>query len=394
MTGIRQTRRARPVRPCGWGRALRWLLPVLALLGGMVMAVGSAAASESIEQRLLSVEVDVAGRSAEARRGAAVDALERLLELWTGEYTGLAEDHPGRALFAEAERFIEGYRYVSGDAGLRIELRFDGAAVRGALGEQGVAVWDHRRRPLLLWAGIEVDGERFLLGSHAEGQPQAVAEAAAVLREQSREYGLPLILPLLDLEDRGQVRFSDIWGGFDDRLREASIRYGQTTLIGAGLRQTSAGAWRGRWQAIIGEDQITYQTGPGSLEAVVGAAFAQLGSYFVERFAGVPGEGAGERLQLTIAGVEGLADYATLISYLRGVAGVERVLVRQAAGEELTVELRLAQSPERVVGALERSVYLAREPGLDERSELPDEYGEHTEHKERAEMRGYRWRGG
>ena len=51
-----------------------------------------------------------------------------------------------------------------------------------------------------------------------------LAAAEMAMEERSAERAVPIILPLLDLEDQSVISAAEIWGGFSDRVIAASAR--------------------------------------------------------------------------------------------------------------------------------------------------------------------------
>lgn len=347
--------------PCGiqnasglWSRGLRSLLRAFAWGGALVLAVcvGSAQAG------FYTVEVPVDNRQ-DAERERAVEAgLERVLGRMVGVYDGL-EDHPAAALLEEAERYLEGFRYVRVDDQLAVELRYEGPLIRRALGEREVPVWDSYRAPILLWVATEIDGDRQMVNPAVTGPEQDLLER---LQRGAEERALPLIFPLLDLTDRRRVGFLDVWGGFEESLEEGSARYGRGGVIAVGLRQAASGAWHGRWSILAGEQSRQFHVGPGPLEAVVEEGLNTAGRLLTERYAAIPGEHDGQQLELVLTGVDGVDHYLGALRHLESVRGVERVDVRRVDGDQLVISLIVERNPERVAEDLDESERLWVEP--------------------------------
>nr|WP_275951818.1 DUF2066 domain-containing protein [Halorhodospira halochloris] len=329
------------------------------------------------------VETGVDDRLEASREQAIERGLEQLIGIMTGEYQGLDEDHPAYGMLAEAERHLEGYRYTRLNGELGVELRFDASSIKAELGEREVAVWGRHRRPLLVWAFADFNGQRVMLSDRHTGYTVEQLEVVEALRTQARERGLPLLFPLLDWQDRRSLGYADVWGGFTQNIREASERYGGAAVISVGLRRTSTGAWRGHWTAILGEESIAYRSGPGALDEVIGDALDLIGQRFVERYAAIPGDPEGRRMEVVILGIEGLEDYVAMQRRLRQIAGVDAVNIRRVEGRRAMLELVLSHNMDLVLEDLDDLPQLLVEP-------LPSvDFGEEAGRVVRA----YRWRG-
>jgi hypothetical protein len=118
-------------------------------------------------------------------------------------------------------------------------VSFDGEALESMLRRSGQTVWGSERPLTVIWLAVNWgQGEREII---AADDPEDMGDEARsvdrnrLLRERVLEVaerrGLPVVFPLLDTEDLQNVAFSDIWGGFDDQLLEASKRYQATSDI-------------------------------------------------------------------------------------------------------------------------------------------------------------------
>jgi uncharacterized protein len=94
----------------------------------------------------------------------------------------------------------------------------------------------------LAWVVVEDDaGERRC----SAGSEHPVADG---LRERARERGLPLQLPLMDLDDQLAVDPAAVWGRLSQTLQPASERYGADIVLVGRLQQLPDQRWVGSWE--------------------------------------------------------------------------------------------------------------------------------------------------
>ncbi|WP_226801771.1 DUF2066 domain-containing protein [Alkalilimnicola sp. S0819] len=307
-------------------------------------------------QSLFDVRVPVANGGAQAREQAMPAALEQVLARLTGQ-GGLAADERLRDLLPRAGRYVQRYSYEQGedDAPPTLRLSFDDRALRAALAERQVPVWQQGKPAVLAWVAVEQGRERDLLGG--EDDP-ALRQA---MREAARDYGLALLFPLLDLEDRRSIRVSDVWGGFADSVLTASRRYEASAVLSARLNQDRAGRWQGAWRLYLGgEAAAAWQSRGESAQGALADGMRGLAQGFAARYAVVPGQRE-ERLRLRVEAVSQASDYAWLQQRLAEVPGVSGVGLARAEGRDLEFELALDLAPERVLGTLDRVPWLRRQ---------------------------------
>ena len=125
---------------------------------------------------------------------------------------------------------------------------FDSLGLQETLTVRNQPVWGEERPLTLLWVAIDGGpGERGILAASPSpvSSSDAVESAAAALREEllaaANQRGLPISLPLMDVQDLDAVDFIDIWGMFFERVDQASVRYGP----GRGLERAHSTRRRG-----------------------------------------------------------------------------------------------------------------------------------------------------
>ncbi|MFX3657599.1 MAG: DUF2066 domain-containing protein [bacterium] len=226
MFGTRRHRRRR--------RAGAWFALTLALL-----AAAPAGADEV--PWLYDVRVPVADQSPGARIEAGGRALAELLTRITGLASVPRSDPVNRAL-AAPDLYDSQFGFERGaDGGLELGLQFVPDAVLKLVREARLPVWRANRPRVVAWIVVEdASGERAVLGTASD---HPVAQA---VRERARQRGLPLQLPLMDLEDQLAVDPAAVWGRLSQTLLPASERYGADIVLVGRLQQVPGGSWIGR----------------------------------------------------------------------------------------------------------------------------------------------------
>lgn len=316
---------------------LRALFGVCLLLFVLRPAVAAEAA--------LSVRIAVESQQPEVREQVTRQALSQILLRMTGR-DDLAESEAAAPLLERPGRFLQRYQYESQPGQqLVLLMQFDGTAIRRALAGRGVPTWSADRPPVLVWLAVEQGGRRLLVGGEEGGDIRAQLQAAAARR------GVLLLFPLMDSEDRQKVSGADVFGGFTERVQQASERYG-TPLMVMGRMYREGGGWAARW-TLSERDSVSWNTAGPTLGEVLNSAAVELATRLQTRYAILPTPGSREQqLVIQVAGVSTLRDYDRLERRLRSVGGVTDV--RPLALEPDTVMLQLAFeiAPERVWNAL------------------------------------------
>jgi hypothetical protein len=218
-----------------------------------------------------------------------------------------------------------------------IRVGFRRSAVEEALVAANWPIWGAERPLTQLWVAIDFgNGQRALLSEQAEdlGLDRQSAELVEAIRDEvllaADQRGLPVSLPLLDLEDFSSISFAEIWGGFDLLIERASARYAADAALLVRIEVGPFGLDI-RWSLL--QD--------GRSRSLVSTAVRDGIDWVADQYAAEFSSIGGARIvRLAIEGVNSLADYGRVMSYLEAVSVLQAVDV--AAFEGNVLSLRVA----------------------------------------------------
>jgi hypothetical protein len=313
------------------------------IAGLMVLLLGSTPLQAARVGDLFQTEVDAAGRDAAARDAALQQALQEVMVRVTGSAGAVAQP-PARQLLQRPGRFVEQYRFEEaagpeGEAQLRLWAQFDGVALAREIRAAGLPYWGSERPDVLLWLAVDDRGRRYLVSEASESQ------AGDAVRQAARLHGLPVTLPLMDLEDQRAVQFTDVWGGFLGAIEPASQRYRpQVVLVGKLDRSGAGGSWRSSWNLLAAGSAQGWSGRGSTMAGAVKEGIAQATEWLAGQYA-VSDSGSSLR-PLVVEGIRGLGDYARVYAYLAALTPVDQVQVVRVADQEVQFDLTLS-TPER-----------------------------------------------
>jgi len=242
-------------------------------------------------------------------------------------------------------------------------VSFDGEAIEQVLRAAGLTVWGRDRPLTLVWLAVDWgQGEREVIA--AGDEDRAVQEGRSIdrnrlLRERLLEIaekrGLPLAFPLLDTTDLQSVTFSDIWGGFDERIVDASQRYDANSILIGRVRPSSS--QRNRWTYVFGSETRAWDGPP---ESVV----SQIADLLAAEFA-VGGDAPLETVTLNVSGVQTVDAYGSLQSVLSGVSLIESFRIAEVDGDVVSYQVEVRGGADRLRRALRFAGLLEQEDTVD-----------------------------
>jgi hypothetical protein len=262
------------------------------------LALASVAAQAETVSGLYQVREPLEGQGAEARTQATGKALETLVLRLTGD--AKAAQNPALAeLRKDPQQIIN---QVGTEAGPpeSVLVEFDPGSTERALRKAGLALWGGNRPSILgWWLNDSAEGSNLVGDGQTSAQP---------LRRAAQHRGLPLRLPLADLQEQLLANAKQIDGSDPALLREASERYGADALL-AVHAQEADGKWQGKWQLWLGDQREQGSAEGADQAALADAVMLAVSSRLAPRYVTRPG--ASSQLQIQVQGMN-LQRYAEL----------------------------------------------------------------------------------
>lgn len=330
--------------------------PWFVLLLLLVLSGGGALANPA---SLYQAEIPVADEGSAARNAALSEMLAGVLVRATGN-AAIAGQAGAQEVIAAAPSLVEQYRYRAVERdGAVVRLlwaRFDRAAVERMLRERGILVWSQRPR-VLLWLATEQGAQRRLL------RLDETPDARDAVLARAAERGMPLQLPLLDLEDQAQLTPADLWSDYQAAIRTASERYPHDRVLSGRLRALGNGRWGGSWTLAGRSGQTqTFETAPQALPQALAAGIDRAQDLLAARYAPVAGGVAAGGTAVRFVGVDDLDGYGQLVRLLEGLDSVAAAALQRIDGGEFTFVLTPNGGQENLERALASSGILVAEP--------------------------------
>ena len=319
------------------------------LATGLVALCLCVAATAVEMSALYTVEVPLDPDIPDAQILAYQTALSEVLVRVTGT-TAIAESEQIAELFPDPGGYVLQYRSGTDNT---LVVSFDGAAIENVLRRAGAPIWGSDRPLTLIWIAVDWgQGEREIV---AADDPQRVSGDARsidrnrLLRERvaavASRRGIPVLFPLLDIEDLENISFSDIWGGFDDLLLQASNRYGADSVLVGRIRTESL--QMNRWTWYLGDERVNWN---GETGEMINLLADSLAARFV-----VDSRSPMETIRLTISGIGSVDAFGQVQRFVENLRVIDEIMIDTVAGDRIVYKVRIQGGMERLQRALELS---------------------------------------
>ncbi|MBU3022791.1 DUF2066 domain-containing protein [Aestuariibacter sp. A3R04] len=194
------------------------------------VSLARASSTVSVAQGVIAVD----DQSQQTQRGAAREAMRQVFIKMTGQ-RDIVDNPVVSHVIRNPQEYLRSYRFEADGTNLLYIADFDAEALTSLLKQESLPLWGQRRPDTLIWLALESDdGQRVIIEDSASDTVKGPIKAIA------SERGVPVVFPLMDLDDNTQISTYDVWGRFAERLKHASVRYEPDFVIGARLYKVKA----------------------------------------------------------------------------------------------------------------------------------------------------------
>lgn len=285
---------------------------------------------------LYLVKLPIAEQGKTALWKASLSGLKEVLVRKSGS-TEILQSQEVREAYRRVTRFLQRFEYASQDGDSEypyiISLYFEPRLIDNLIQESKMPLWGANRPLTIIWIAVEEDFERKIVLESAEAE-----SIHTDIQESATRRGLPVILPLMDLEDELVVSISDIWGRFPTAIRQASSRYAaDVSLFGRIYQQGDV--WLGNFSYINQGNQGAFEVSGESKESVVAQMTDQLADQLCSKYCVVEEVGIKNELLIDISDISSFQQFKGAQNYLASLSSVSRVEV--VSVEKLNVLFKL-----------------------------------------------------
>ena len=282
-------------------------------------------------------QVVVAEQSQQVLKQALPKAMESVLVKMSGSSDVLQVPKIAEQLF-KASNYVSNYRYLTDNDQTQLIVTFNQAALARLLQETGQTPWVGKRPTTLFW--IQVEGPK--------GDDVVSSTDTSMLHEElvklSRARGLPILLPLMDLQDPVSDDLS-ISENKLDLVEQLKQRYGVSSVVVARIHQHASSdndeiSWESQWTLSVKGQNVTWDVQAQSEQDLMASALNRITDVEVGD-ALLSGEQSQQALTLAVTQVSDLVDYAQVMDYLKSLSMVKAVNVQDMQGSTLFIALTI-----------------------------------------------------
>ena len=335
---------------------------VFALLVVLLGALHLPAAAVTVED-LFTVELPVADQTTSLRLESFSEAFKQVIVKASGSDEALRSPAFERPIKGSA-RYVKQFRYITRnstddeevEAGrLYLRIDFNQQLIESLLRENNFPVWGRERPSSLLVISYDVNENIKLVADDSTPDlVEALDQAASV-------HAVPVLFPLMDLEDIALVKIGDIVSRQYDSIDTMATRYAPDALLVGQIVGRSGEGWHGDWEVRFAEQIFKWKFKASSKQAVIDQVIKHLARILALEYALEDHRRVEQTLLLSVSALEGIDKLIAVQKYLKSLNVVDSVRVAMINEDVITYRLKLRNDAEDLQRLIEFGEVLEQE---------------------------------
>ncbi len=335
---------------------------VFALLAVLLGTFHLPAAAVTVED-LFTVELPVADQTTSLRLESFSEAFRQVIVKASGSDEALRSPAFERPIKGSA-RYVKQFRYITRnslddeevEAGrLYLRIDFNQQLIESLLRENNFPVWGRERPSSLLVISYDVNENIKLVADDSTPDlVEALDQAASV-------HAVPVLFPLMDLEDIALVKIGDIVSRQYDSIDTMAMRYAPDALLVGQIVGRSGEGWHGDWEVRFAEQIFKWKFKASSKQAVIDQVIKHLARILALEYALEDHRRVEQTLLLSVSALEGIDKLIAVQKYLKSLNVVDSVRVAMINEDVITYRLKLRNDAEDLQRLIEFGEVLEQE---------------------------------
>ena len=271
---------------------------------------------------LYLVKLPVAEQGKTALRKVSLEGFKEVLVRKSGSSAILQSEEVRRA-YRKVTSYLQRFEYARQEdpeeLSYIISLYFEPRLIDGLIQESKMPLWGSNRPLTIVWLAVEEGFERKIVVENSLDN-----SSFELLQANGLRRGLPIILPLMDLEDELVVSISDIWGRFPTAIETASERYAADVALYGRINQLGD-LWVGKFSYLNQGNENAFDLESESKEALLGELMDRLADELCNKYCVVEEVGLKNELLVDVSDINNFQEFKQAEDYLSSLSSVSKV---------------------------------------------------------------------
>lgn len=289
--------------------------------------------------KLDEAAVPVSSRAVPERNQALKKAFEKVIIKNTGTADSL-KNSVIQAQLTNPDALLSQYGYLEQNGQLLLKANFEHRRVVALLRQAQLPVWGTQRPLTLFWVAMPSEADSILLSD------SSTLDERQQLSTSADDRGIPVLLPILDLDELMGINPNDVKGMSADIVASVSGRY-QADFLALVAIEPAADQVRYRLN-LYTKTTIDSLTPPlfsfngkaDNATQAVGAMMTALGDYYFTKYA-IADTGTRVGTSVTFVNIEKMSQVVEIEKYLTQLSATKSVTLTRIQGNSVTFSLDL-----------------------------------------------------
>lgn len=312
------------------------------LLGLFWLGSWQPAAAVVVED-LFTVELPVADQTTSLRLESFSEAFKQVIIKVSGSDDALRSPAFKRPIERSA-RYVKQFKYTnrslpddaeSNTSRLFLRIDFDQQLIEGLLREHNFPIWGRERPSSLLVISYDVNENIKLVSDDTTPDVVESLDMAAV------QYAVPVLFPLMDLEDISRVSIDDVVSRQIESIDTMASRYAPDALVVGQIIGRSGQGWQGDWEVRFTDQIFKWRHQASSKQGVVDQVIRHLARILALEYALEDHRRVEQSLLLSVSAMDGIDHLIQVQKYLKSLNVVDNVQIAMVNQDVVTYRLQL-----------------------------------------------------
>lgn len=314
----------------------------------ILASTGLQPAAAVVVDDLYSIEMAVADQTTSVRLEAFNEGFRQVIVKISGSDDALLSPAL-KAPMERSSRYVKQFSYfnreqaVDEDLGIEnlfLRVDFDQRLVETLLRENNFPVWGRERPSSLLVISYDVNENIKLVSD------DAAPDLIEMLDQAANRHALPVLFPLMDLEDISRIGIGDVVSRQIDKISLMARRYAPDALVVGQIIGRSGEGWQGDWEVRFSEQIFKWKFKASSRNEVIEQVIGHLARILALEYALDDHKNSQLSLLISISALQGIENLIKVQKYLKSLNVVESTWVAMINKDVVTYRLRLRNDAE------------------------------------------------
>lgn len=278
---------------------------------------------------LYEADMPVASQNDELKEQAIKEGFLQVLVKLSGD-SHIDQNSTIKASLAKSDYYVQEFSYstvTTSSSQYMLHIRYDKDDVNRLLVKAGAGYWGETRPLILVWMTVtNKEQHTEIVGSDMAG------DMLTIMNAQSKKYGIPILFPLMDVDDVNQVSVDDVAKVALPTLRAAAKRYSPDGLLIGSIEETDDGL-QSQWQLVVHDDVWNWTLADKSMDALLSSVMNEISQTLAKQYADKSTHPSELWIKLEVENITHRRDFAQLMQYLKQITLVQQVELSQVAGD-------------------------------------------------------------